>query len=239
MSHKTLKVHYFQHVPFEGLGSIESWLKANSAHISSTKFYEDVSMPNVDEIDWLIVMGGPMSVNDDSRFSWLCKEKEFITQAIKKGKMVLGICLGAQLIASALGARVYLNKYKEIGWYPVNKTCDSVQSEFGYLFPSSMEVFHWHGETFDLPENAIRLVESEVCQNQAISIGNRVLGLQFHLETTPESQRALIENCRNEIVPERFIQSEEEMLKDSQCFSRINIIMESILDHLLKLNISA
>ena len=116
-----MKAHYLQHVPFEGLGSIETWLQSIRAAVSVTKFFEDPTLPDPDNLDLLVVMGGPMSVNDEQKFPWLAAEKEFIRKAIEKDKAVIGICLGAQLIAGAMGAAVYPNKEKEIGWFPCHR----------------------------------------------------------------------------------------------------------------------
>ena len=114
-----MRAHYLQHVEFEGLGSIEPWLKAAGYEITNTRLFESAKLPDLKKIDLLIVMGGPMSVNDEDDFPWLVSEKKFIREAINSGKPVLGICLGAQLIASATGARVYRNPIKEIGWFPI------------------------------------------------------------------------------------------------------------------------
>lgn len=230
-----MNVHYFQHVPFEGLGSIEQWMKAKSARISSTKFYEDTSLPKICDIDWLIIMGGPMSVNDEQTYPWLRAEKKFITDAIANGKIVLGICLGAQLIASALGAKVYPNRNREIGWFPIESLAQEKNTSLKNIFPSHMEVFHWHGETFDLPTNAVRFASSEGCDNQAFCIGECVFGLQFHLEVTPHTVKSLTEHCQNDLGPERYIQSAAEMLSVPSRFQRINTAMDNLLDHLYNL----
>ena len=138
-----MRAHYLQHVPFEGLGSIESWLQTAGYTITSSQLYQSDDLPNPQDIDMLIVMGGPMSINDEQDYPWLVTEKRFIKQVIDLGKPVLGICLGAQLIASVLGARVYPNAEKEIGWFPVNRVGTSQDSVF--LFPEEMPAFHWHG----------------------------------------------------------------------------------------------
>ncbi|WP_200821297.1 type 1 glutamine amidotransferase [Oceanicoccus sp. KOV_DT_Chl] len=114
-----MRAHYLQHVPFEGLGSIETWLHTAGYDISSTKLYAAESLPALDGIEMLIIMGGPMSVNDEEQYPWLGNEKTFIQQAIDSGIPVLGICLGAQLIASAMGAKIFANPVKEIGWFPI------------------------------------------------------------------------------------------------------------------------
>lgn len=229
-----MRIHYFQHVPFEGLGSIEPWLLSAGFEISRSRFFESPELPDLRNIDLLVVMGGPMSVNDEDEFPWLVEEKAFIRAAIASRKPVLGICLGAQLIASAMGARIYRNQVKEIGWFPVQAIPAPNDSAL-FSFPSTQTVFHWHGETFDLPPGAIRIAGSEGCDNQAFQLGGSVIGLQFHLETTPESARDIIAHCRSELVPARYIQSEEEILAaDPKRYASINLLMERILSFLLK-----
>jgi GMP synthase-like glutamine amidotransferase len=223
-----MRAHYLQHASFEGLGSIDPWLKSTGYEITVTKFYEATSLPNPDELDLLIVMGGPMSVNDEENFPWLRSEKHFIRHTIESGKAVLGICLGAQLIASALGESVYPNRRKEIGWFPV--TGISHEDESLFRFPPSIEVFHWHGDTFDLPEDAVHLARSEACENQAFQYGDNVIGLQFHLETTPETARAIVSNCRTELLPSKFVQPETIILDQSpEKYEAINNLMTKIL----------
>jgi len=227
-----MRAHYFQHVSFEGLGSIEAWLDKAGAEISSTRFFDDAVLPSIEDIDFLIVMGGPMSVNNEDSCPWLLEEKEFIKSAIGSGKPVLGICLGAQLIASSMGAEVFPNPAKEIGWSPVKAVESARASVFG--FPEEKEVFHWHGETFSLPQGAVRIAESNACRNQAFQLGRNVLGLQFHLETTPSTARALVDHCRHEIVQGEFIQSEPEILSaPDERYRSINGLMARVLEYLL------
>lgn len=162
----------------------------------------------------LIVMGGPMSVNDDATIAWIAAEKAFIKQAIDAGKIVMGICLGAQFIASVLGATVYKNSQKEIGWFPLHKmeispTNSTSLSETITLLLSNQTVFHWHGETFQLPENAVGLLSSEACVNQAFLYRDSVLGLQFHVEMDETSIDTIVDNCRAELIPSEYIQTEE------------------------------
>lgn len=226
-----MRAHYLQHVAFEGLGSIEPWLENAGYHISKTQFFDSHVLPDVDDIDLLIVMGGPMSVNDEAQFPWLVEEKHFIKQMIEAKKPVLGICLGAQLIASAMGAGVSANSDKEIGWFPV----ESVESDnaCAFKFPKQVDVFHWHGETFALPEGAVLLAKSSGCKNQAFQLGSHVIGLQFHLETTPDSAKTIVEHCADELVFGKYIQSESEILSaPSERYTSINSLMASILDYL-------
>lgn len=228
-----MRAHYFQHVPFEGLGSIAFWLAAAGFEITSTRFFDKVEFPDPAGIDFLVVMGGPMSINDEEQYPWLVAEKQFIRTAIAAGKPVLGICLGAQLIAGALGSRIYPNKVKEIGWLPIQGIGADDTSIF--RFPVAETVFHWHGETFDLPPGATRIAKSEGCDNQAFQVGKSAIGLQFHLETTPESAREIVENCRHELVPATYIQSEAEILAAGpERFASINSLMERVLSFLLR-----
>lgn len=226
-----MRAHYLQHVPFEGLGSIESWLSAAGALVTATRLFETTDLPDLEGIDLLVVLGGPMSVSDEEEFPFLFAEKQFIRAAIHCGKAVLGVCLGAQLIAHALGARVYRNQEKEIGWFPVRGVppCDAAT----FLFPASLEVFHWHGETFDLPIGAARLAESEACRNQAFQVGRTVIGLQFHLETTPESVHEIVAHCRSELLPARYVQSEAAILAAApETYQMINGMLGEVLGYL-------
>ncbi len=228
-----MKLHYLQHVPFEGLGSIASWAKARRAQISRTRLFAGETLPSADEIDLLVVMGGPMGVYDEREYPWLVKEKKFLKQAIASGTQILGVCLGAQLIAEVLGARVYPNDHKEIGWFPiegVRAAYNSFSSSIGKVFSNAGEVFHWHGDTFDLPPEATHLAKSPVCKNQAFSVGAQILALQFHLETTRNAAQALIDNCGHEIVDAPYIQSAHEILTDQHEFEHINILMAECLD---------
>lgn len=226
-----MNVHILQHVPFEGLGSMEPWLLARGSRISYTRFFETCSLPDIATVDFVIAMGGPMSVNDEAELPWLMDEKQFIRSAIQQGVPVLGICLGAQLIASALGARVYAGRQREIGWFDISAV---PSPEPTFQFPHTASVFHWHGETFDLPDHAVKLASSAACENQAFQMGSNVIGLQFHLETTPASVDAIITHCRNELIEDTFVQSEAVLrAAEPAAYDRINALMGELLEHLL------
>ncbi len=229
-----MRAHMIQHVPFEGFGSIEPWLKNAGFSITHTRMYESAMLPKTDAFEFLVVMGGPMSVNDEDEYLWLVPEKKFIRQAVETGKMVLGICLGGQLIAASLGAKIYPNPQKEIGWFPVQGI--SLNDPSHFQFPPSLDVFHWHGETFDLPEKAVRLAKSEGCKNQAFQIGSSVIGLQFHLETTPDSAEEIVSHCGDECSVDRYVQTKEEILSaGSDAFETINEMMGRVLAFLCRL----
>lgn len=229
---KTIRIHYLQHVAFEGLGCIEDWALAKGHQLTSTKFYEDRQLPELSAFDWLIVMGGPMSVYDEEKYNWLQGEKEFIRNSIQADKIVIGICLGAQLIASALDAKVFPNGEKEIGWFPVSISNNLQTNNILGEDSVPITVFHWHGDTFDLPENSIRIASSEACLNQAFLYHKKVVGLQFHFEVTEKSLQQMIAFCGDELVAGRYIQSAEKMLEKVHHIRKINIRMFKLLDNL-------
>ena len=179
-----MRVLVFRHVPFEDLGLIAPVLAARRIAVDYADLYQaGATMPDIAAYDALIFLGGPMSVNDD--LLYLGSEMELIRQAMARRQPILGICLGAQLIARALGATVRRNSAKEIGWYGLRFTeCAGADRLFHGL--SEETVFHWHGETFDLPAGAELLASSDLCRNQAFRIGEFVYALQFHLEVTPD-----------------------------------------------------
>ncbi len=225
------QVQVLQHVPFEGPGSIADWLAAQRADVGLTRLFADDPMPRADGIGALIALGGPMSVNDEDALHWLRPEKQLVRDAVARGIPVLGVCLGAQLIASALGASVYRGAASEIGWFPVQGVPDAAP---GFQFPPESLVFHWHGETFDLPAGAVRLAGSPACQNQAFRVGRNVVALQFHLETTPANVAALVEHCRGDLVPGPYVQSEDDLIAaPPERYAAINRAMQEVLVHLL------
>jgi GMP synthase-like glutamine amidotransferase len=226
-----MRVHILQHVAFEGPGSIGAWLKRRGATVTYTHFYRDATLLPLDDVDFVIALGGPMSVNDERELPWLVAEKRFIREAIAAGKIVLGICLGGQLIASALGARVYRNEEREIGWFPIYAEPQVVGT---FVFPREANVFHWHGETFDLPPGAVLLARSEACKHQAFQIGRRVIGLQCHLETVLSSAEDITAGCAGELLPGgRWVQSAEHLRAVApEEYARINVLMDEALDYL-------
>lgn len=224
-----LRIHYFQHVPFEDPGYIVTWCKVHGHTLTSTQWFGSGVLPSISDIDWLIVMGGPMGVYDADRYAWLDMEKTFIKQCIDAGKMVIGICLGAQLIASALGAKVYPNKEKEIGWFPLKLTAQGKQSPWFNGFPETFTVLHWHGDTFDLPDGAQLLAQTAACRNQAFAYQSNVLGLQFHFESTEGSLQNMITHCGHELTSGRYIQNREDILEGSKYIPSDNALLADIL----------
>jgi GMP synthase-like glutamine amidotransferase len=229
---KKLRIHYFKHVVYEGLGSIEDWISSSGHKLTATRFFENAAMPELSDIDMLIIMGGGMSVNDEEQFPWLASEKKFIKKAVEAGKIVLGICLGSQLVSSALGAKVYRNKEREIGWFDIELTSEAQTGSLFHDMGRKIKTFHWHGETFDLPKGAILLASSAGCKNQAYIYKERVLALQCHFEPTPVSLLQMIDNGRDELKNGEYIQTEEELFADKELFESNRTFLFTILTRL-------
>jgi GMP synthase (glutamine-hydrolysing) len=173
----------FQHVSFEILGTLHPLLKARGFRIRYTNFgRHPEARPDVSRYNGLVVLGGPMNVDDCKRYHHLSVEVELIQQAIDQGLPVLGICLGAQLIAKALGAPVHANGGKEIGWADVSPTPEAKGDQLFLDFGEGEKIFQWHSDTFELPAGAVQLATSQTCLHQAFRYGTNVYGLQFHLE---------------------------------------------------------
>lgn len=197
-----------KHVPFEGPAAIGDWLASEGFETRTLLLSEPHTLPALDEIDWLIVMGGPMGANDEATCPWMAAEKRLIRDAIDNGRTVIGICLGAQLIASVLGAPVTRNPAPEIGWFPIQPTVDCPQ-EISLLFRDMPKVLHWHGDTFALPDGARHLFASEACDNQGYLYADRVLGLQCHLECDADTLAGLCYHCADELTPDTWVQDAE------------------------------
>jgi GMP synthase (glutamine-hydrolysing) len=196
------KLLVLQHVAHELLGTLNPLLKRAGFRIRYVNFARHPdSQPTLNGYDGLIVLGGPMSVNDAGRLAHLTTELRLIEAALRHDIPVLGICLGAQLIAKTLGAEVYPNCQKEIGWYDVSPTGEANRDALLGQLKSTEKIFQWHGETFDMPASTCHLAYSSLCANQAFRYGTKVYGFQFHLEVDePMIHRWLrVEENRREI----------------------------------------
>lgn len=224
-----MRIHCLQHVPFETPAAIADWARARGHRIDTTLMHDAAVLPRLQDIDMLVLMGGPMSVHDTATLPWLADEKQYLARALALGKRVLGVCLGAQLIADVLGATVTRNRHQEIGWFPLLRT-PGLSPRLAGLLPSSFNAFHWHGETFSLPAGATLLASSAACVNQAFAIGEQILGLQFHLETTPEGARELVTHCAAELSATPYVQAASELIAQPQRFSAAQITLARLLD---------
>ncbi|MFQ5469424.1 MAG: type 1 glutamine amidotransferase [Gammaproteobacteria bacterium] len=205
----------FRHIDIEGPGFLSNFLDEHKIDYRIIKVDQGDSVPtNIDDASGIVLLGGPMSVNDS--LPWIDEIEALITHAVKKQIPLLGHCLGAQLIAKALGADVQANAKKEIGWFDVHYVNNQELNTDSKIFPAIFKAFHWHGETFSLPAGATPLYENQTCVNQAFLMGN-ILALQFHLEVTAE----MVESWTNVYDKElsnpnalNSIQSRDEILSD-------------------------
>lgn len=227
------RIHYFQHVAFEGLGSIEPLLRTHNCSVSATRWFVGESAPAVDDYDILIVMGGPMGIYDYDQYSWLKAEKQAIKAAVEVGKKVLGICLGAQLIADVLGTSVSKNPHREIGWFSVDTSVELKNSPWSEVFPASFEPLHWHGDTFSIPAGAVSVGSSQACANQGFIYRDSVIALQFHLELDQSAVEVLSEACADELDNSEFVQLPAQMLAQGSKFAANRDILRSLITRLL------
>lgn len=231
-----MNIHILKHVPFEDIGAIDQWIKINNYKKSYTKLYESISFPEMNSFDFLIILGGPMGTYEEEDYPWLIEEKNFIQEAIKAKKKILGICLGSQLLADVLGAEVYKNNEKEIGWFPVSITPEGRGNSLLKDIEDKIEVFHWHGDTFTLPKKSIHLMSSAACNNQAYLYENNILAFQFHFESTPESVSSMVNNEVEDLdASGKFVQDQSKILDNLHYSEKANEILFIILERFLNL----
>jgi GMP synthase-like glutamine amidotransferase len=229
---QSIRIHCLQHVSYETSGIIQYWAEMGGHQFNTTLVPERARLPATKDFDWLIVLGGPMSVNAENEFPWIKNEMELVDKAIKEGKIVLGICFGAQLIAKVLGAKVSVNRLKEIGWLPVQLTNKGIESDLFKSFPNEFNSFQWHAETFDIPYNAINIAKSTGCSNQGFIYKDRVVGLQCHLEVISSIVLEMIENNRTDLGKGKYVQSESEIINGIPNSKDCNNLMEELLNRL-------
>lgn len=227
-----MRMAVLQHVPFEGPAAIADWAAARGMELAAAHLYRGDPLPSLAGFDMLTVMGGPMSANDEGMFPWLAGEIALVRSAIKAEKTVLGVCLGAQIIAKALGAKVYALGQKEIGWFPVRRA-ESASAVFEGV-PETFTAFHWHGETFDLPLAALRLAHTPATPNQAFAIGGTVLGLQFHIEATPQGVDDMLQNAVGEIGNGPFEQSADAIRSGAANCAGLEPLLDRVLGNLTR-----
>lgn len=228
-----MRLHYLQHVPFENPGSILTWARENGHVVTNTRLYQNDPLPGQRDFDWLVVMGGPMNIYEEDLYPWLAAEKRFIRQTIEAGKVVIGLCLGGQLIADVIGGKVTQNPCKEIGWLPIRLSEQARISPLFSFFPEQPIVFQWHGDTFSvLPQDAACIAQSDACKHQAFIYKNRVFGFQYHLENTPEIIADLVKHCGEEMVPGAYVQTPEELLSHPEYVEQNNRWMALFLTQL-------
>lgn len=227
-----MRIHVIQHASFEGPAYIQKWALKNSCPLTITRLYQNERLPALDSLDLLVLMGGPMSVNDTSSYTWIEHELAFINKAIQKNKAILGICLGAQLIAKAIGGEVIPGRHPEIGWFPIWFNKKQLPNGLQTSVPEALTTFHWHGETFSLPADAFVFASSRETKNQGFIYGDRIIGLQFHPEATQTAIHAFIKNVKHEIVEGKYIQTENGMLEGFANTEQNHLFISELLSYL-------
>lgn len=228
-----MNVVVLKHAPFERLGQIELWLQETSASVETVALYDDeVQYPPLTSTDLVIALGGPMSVNDEVNYPWLVAEKQYIRDVVEADIPLLGICLGGQLIATALGAKVTDNPEVEIGWHTVSNVADDATV---FQFPRALEIFNWHSETFALPKDGKRLLESQACPNQGFQLGERIIGLQCHPEVTPPIIQEWIDEIGEQMTVGDFVQTPQAMLAEPETkMQSVRPVLFDLLDYLVR-----
>jgi GMP synthase-like glutamine amidotransferase len=210
------KVLMLKHISIEGGGTIEDYLISNKWEIDRRELQDGDAVPSRLGYDAIIILGGPMNVYEEDKYPFLKDEDKLIKEAIKKDIPTLGICLGAQLIAKAAGAKVTKNKVKEIGWYKVNLTDAGKNDHVFRGISDSFDVFQWHGDTFGIPENGTLLATAELCTNQALKVGKNIYGLQFHVEVTEDMIYKWIDSYDEELESLKGIIDVEKIRRDTK-----------------------
>jgi len=223
-----MNIHILQHAEWETIGEIKKWLSNNNLEYSTTHLYKGEKLPD-EKIDFLIIMGGPMGIFDDENYTWLKAERELIKNTVNSDAKVLGICLGSQFIADALDAKVYPGEEKEIGFFDVSKQSNHPITK---ALPNKFEVFHWHGDTFDTPKNAVNLFSTELTKNQGFIYDDRVVALQFHLEVGQEEINGFVKNGEGELIPSNYVQHKNHILNRNFNYQETNSYLFYILDFL-------
>ncbi|WP_409305127.1 type 1 glutamine amidotransferase [Peribacillus sp. SCS-155] len=229
-----MRIHYIQNDPLATLGYIEEWAKEGKHSLTCTKMYENEELPGCGSFDLLIILGGRMGAYQENEYPWLITEKQFIRQAIEEGKFVLGICLGVQLLANALGSRVYPHAHQEVGWWPIELSGEASDFPLFNGVPKSFVAFEHHGDTFDLPAGAVRLASSKGCTNQAFAYGERVVGLQFHPEFTEDVICSLTSDPESQVVPGEFTQDPDSWGNQGSLLDGAKSVLFTVLDNIAR-----
>lgn len=232
-----MRVHVIKHVPFEGPGSIAEWASKRGHELTESLSLTS-EFPPLEEVDLLVVMGGPMAADDHTRNPWLVAEKDYVKRAIAANKLVVGICLGAQILAEVIGGAIRRNDYLEIGWFELRHTTHASSDPLFASFPESFVAGHWHGDTFDLPPHLHSALASDATANQAFSYNSgRVAGLQFHLEWTPADLELLVEESAEDLdATGPYLMTAAQMLEGIGHYGDDNrTLMAELLDSMVSL----
>lgn len=225
-----MKILCVIHADFEKPGFIDTWAKKNGHDIQEVSPYKGENLPNTNTFDFLVVMGGPQSPLEMNKAPYLAKEIDLIQKALIQNKCIIGICLGAQLIGEALGARTEKSPHREIGVFPVELLEAAENDPVFHHFPKTFNVMHWHNDMPGLIEKAEWIAKSEGCPRQIFRYGERVYGFQCHLELTLDLVQGMIKHCPDDLKSQKYVRTESELL--SADYHSINLKLEKILNYL-------
>ena len=229
-----MRLHLLHHNPVDSSrNNISSWAENKGYAIAHTYLCNNEALPTIEDFDWLIVMGASQHAWEEDIYPWLPTEKKFIRQALEDNKIILGICFGAQLLAEALGAEVFVNPHNEIGWHEVTLTSEGQRSYLFQNVPEQFTTFHWHADHFALPPGCTRLAYSKATENQAyICRERRIVGIQFHPEYPLESVRYFVREFGDMIQNGPYVASEEKILSQTDQIPETYGLMAAILDNI-------
>lgn len=228
-----MRIHTLIHAPFEEAGVIKTWALDKGYELSASHTYRGDRLPDDSNIDFLVIMGGPQSCTELDKYSYLRDEVALVKEVILKNKPVLGVCLGAQIIGESFGAKTECSPSREIGVYPIYLTKEAALDPLFKMLPKSFDVMHWHNDMPGLPESAELLAYSEGCPRQIIKYGEKVYGMQCHMELTNDLIRGMLAHCSGDLKPGQYIQQKQALL--SQDMTEINNKMRGLLDRLVGL----
>jgi GMP synthase-like glutamine amidotransferase len=240
-----MRILCLQHDPLDGPGALLDWASERDHTVSTCLICTGEPLPPLDSFDLLVSLGGPMGAYEEEKHPWLTDEKEYLRQSLAAGKTILGLCLGCQLLADALGGKAFRHSCKEFGWQPIESLPEGVEwFDSNHASQSSEQddkvIFHafqWHGDTYALPPGAVHLARNAATEQQAFLIkgpsGNRAIGLQFHLEWTETMAREALAEPDVAPPPSAFVQTPEEILTDPSLFVAARGRFHAMLDRLV------
>jgi len=232
---RKMKLHMLEHEPYEGPTNIDLWAEKRGHLVERTYLYEEQSPPSPDRFDWLIAAGGSQHVWEEELHPWLAPEKQYLRQALDQNKLILGLCFGAQLLAEALGGRVFSNQHQEIGWHEVTLTPAGRNSFLFKNTPDAFITFHWHSDHFTLPPGCLGLASSRPTPHQAfVCPGRPVVGLQFHPEYPLDLVRNYVRSHGHEWVIGPYVAGQETVLAQTEQIQETYWLMETILDNMVR-----
>jgi GMP synthase-like glutamine amidotransferase len=226
-----MRILCLQHDPLDGPGALLEWAEAGAHEVNFCLICNEELLPSLESFDLLVSLGGPMGAYEEEKYPWLVQEKQYLREALAGGKKILGLCLGAQLLADSLGGNAFRHTCKEFGWQPIEALPEGA-TWFGTA--DTFKAFQWHGDTYTLPPGAVQLARNQAAEQQAFLIespsGGKVLGLQFHLEWTEKMAREALADP--DATPERspFVQTPEEILSDLSLFDSARSRFFALLD---------